>query len=198
MTAMRSQMKRTTDRSWAMNRYVSPRAFCSSESRLSTCARMDTSSAEMGSSAMMKSGSITSARAMPMRCRWPPGKLVRETAGNSGQQTNRLQSLFYARLALGLGEVEAVGVEAFGDDVIHLGALVERGHGILKDHLDAPRHLMVEGTGDAAIDLLAVEGHRTGGGGWMRMMARPMVVLPEPDSPTSPNVSPSRCGRRRR
>ena len=28
--------------------------------------------------------------------------------------------------------------------------------------------------------------------GWMRMMARPMVVLPEPDSPTSPNVSPSK------
>ena len=26
--------------------------------------------------------------------------------------------------------------------------------------------------------------------GWMRMMARPMVVLPEPDSPTRPKVSP--------
>ena len=26
--------------------------------------------------------------------------------------------------------------------------------------------------------------------GWMRMMERPMVVLPEPDSPTRPKVSP--------
>ena len=86
MTAMRSQMKRTTDRSWAMNRYVSPRAFCSSESRFKTCARMDTSSAEIGSSAMMKSGSITSARAMPMRCRWPPENSCGKRLANSGSR----------------------------------------------------------------------------------------------------------------
>jgi hypothetical protein len=35
------------------------------------------SSAEVGSSSITKRGSSTSARAMAMRCRWPPGKLVR-------------------------------------------------------------------------------------------------------------------------
>ena len=47
-------------------------ASCSSSSRLITCAWIDTSSAETGSSATISSGPSTSARAMPMRCRWPP------------------------------------------------------------------------------------------------------------------------------
>ena len=67
MTAMRSEMKRTTLRSCAMKRYVRLRFFFSSLSRFSTCARMDTSRAEMGSSATMNSGCMIRLRAMPMR-----------------------------------------------------------------------------------------------------------------------------------
>ena len=37
-----------------------------------TCAWMDTSSAETGSSATSSLGCRVSARAMPMRWRWPP------------------------------------------------------------------------------------------------------------------------------
>ena len=37
-----------------------------------TCAWIETSSAETGSSQTMSSGSTASARAMPMRWRWPP------------------------------------------------------------------------------------------------------------------------------
>ncbi len=37
-----------------------------------TCAWIETSSAETGSSATMNFGSTASARAMPMRWRWPP------------------------------------------------------------------------------------------------------------------------------
>ena len=37
-----------------------------------TCAWIETSSAETGSSATMNSGASASARAMPMRWRWPP------------------------------------------------------------------------------------------------------------------------------
>ena len=72
ITAIRSLMWRTTDRSWAMNRYVSPSRSWSRSSRLMTCAWIETSSAEIGSSATIRSGSSASARATPMRCRWPP------------------------------------------------------------------------------------------------------------------------------
>jgi hypothetical protein len=40
--------------------------------RLITWAWIETSSAETGSSAISKLGSSASARAMPMRWRWPP------------------------------------------------------------------------------------------------------------------------------
>jgi hypothetical protein len=45
-------------------------------SRLITCAWIETSSAETGSS-QIRSGVTASARAMPTRWRWPPEKLVR-------------------------------------------------------------------------------------------------------------------------
>ena len=44
----------------------------SSTSRFSTCDWIETSSADTGSSATTSFGCSTSARAMPMRCRWPP------------------------------------------------------------------------------------------------------------------------------
>jgi hypothetical protein len=39
---------------------------------LTTCAWIDTSSAETGSSRTIIEGLSASARATPMRCRWPP------------------------------------------------------------------------------------------------------------------------------
>ena len=51
-------------------RQAEPR--CRSRRRLTTCAWIETSSAETGSSQTMSRGSTASARAMPMRCRWPP------------------------------------------------------------------------------------------------------------------------------
>jgi hypothetical protein len=72
MTAIRSEMWRTTARSWAMNRYVSENSDWSCSSRLMICAWIETSSAETGSSATMKSGLTASARAIPIRWRCPP------------------------------------------------------------------------------------------------------------------------------
>ena len=72
MTAMRSDTWRTTARSCAMNSSVRSSASWRSTSRLMICAWIETSSAETGSSATMRSGSTASARAMPMRWRWPP------------------------------------------------------------------------------------------------------------------------------
>ena len=54
ITAIRSLMWRTTERSWAMNRYVRPRRSWSRSSRLMTCAWIETSRAEIGSSATIE------------------------------------------------------------------------------------------------------------------------------------------------
>ena len=55
-----------------MKRYVSPNSFCSCASRLTTCAWIETSSAETGSSSTISFGLSASARATPIRWRWPP------------------------------------------------------------------------------------------------------------------------------
>ncbi|CAM5694161.1 hypothetical protein SGLAM104S_05163 [Streptomyces glaucescens] len=72
MTATRCEKCRTTARSWAMKTNAMPRSRCTCWSRLTTCAWMETSSAETGSSATISFGSRASARATPMRCRCPP------------------------------------------------------------------------------------------------------------------------------
>ena len=55
-----------------MKMYVSPNSDCRSFSRLRICACTETSSAETGSSQTISFGFTASARATPMRCRWPP------------------------------------------------------------------------------------------------------------------------------
>ena len=72
ITATRSQRCSTTARSWETNRIVKPRRRCRSRSRLRICERIDTSSADTGSSATRNFGSTARALAMPMRWRWPP------------------------------------------------------------------------------------------------------------------------------
>ena len=59
----------TTARSWEMNRHAKPISCCRSLNRSSTRACTDTSSAEVGSSAISSFGRSASARAMPTRCR---------------------------------------------------------------------------------------------------------------------------------
>ena len=72
MTPTRSDTCFTTFRPCAMNRYVRPNCSLSSSSRFSTCAWIDTSKAETGSSHTMSFGFTARARAMPTRWRWPP------------------------------------------------------------------------------------------------------------------------------
>ena len=55
-----------------MNRKAMSNSRCRSWSRLITCAWIDTSSAETGSSATSSLGFSVSARAIPMRWRCPP------------------------------------------------------------------------------------------------------------------------------
>ena len=72
ITATRSASCSTSARSWAMNSIARPSWRCRSASRLTICARTETSSADTGSSHTMNFGSTESARAMPTRWRCPP------------------------------------------------------------------------------------------------------------------------------
>jgi hypothetical protein len=88
MTAMRSAKWRALARSWVMYRNVSSFCSCSSLSRKRISARLDASIIETGSSATRKSGLSTIARAMLTRWRCPPDSVwgylsMRSTAGES-------------------------------------------------------------------------------------------------------------------
>ena len=88
-----------------------------------------------------------------------------EPAGKFGEQSHVGQSLGNLRLAFLLGQVVAAGVQSLTDDIAHLGPFVQRGHGVLEDHLDPPGDLLIQGLGDAAVDLLAVKQDFAAGGG---------------------------------
>ena len=134
---------------------------CRSISRLMTWAWIDTSSADTGSSPMMSLGLRASARATPMRWRWPPenwcGKLsicarLSPTRSNSAATRSRRS----ARAA------DAVHLERLADDVAGALPRVERGERVLEDDLQlpavGPELLLAE-----ARDVVAVELDGAGG-----------------------------------
>jgi hypothetical protein len=61
-----------TARLCEMKRYVRPSRCCNSRIRFKTCACTETSSADVGSSQTRNRGDVDSARAIEIRCRWPP------------------------------------------------------------------------------------------------------------------------------
>ena len=89
-----------------------------------------------------------------------------------------------------------VGLERLADEFQHGHARIERGVGVLEDHLRtaakaAGAQFPVGGLAD--VDLVTVEivQDLPLGDGEARRMDLPIVLLPQPDSPTMPNVSPS-------
>ncbi len=61
---------------------------------------------------------------------------MREACSKLRQQAHIHQCFMYSRLPLFPIQVFLGAVEAFGDNVIHLGPLIEGGHRILEYHLD--------------------------------------------------------------
>ena len=117
-----------------MKSRVSPISRCSRVKRLRIWAWIETSRAETGSSAMMSSAPMASARAMPTRWHWPPESWApRRPANSRGRPTRSISSATWRassrggqrrwtrkHLAQGLGDGEP---------------RVEGGEGILEDHL---------------------------------------------------------------
>ena len=118
---------------------------------------METSSAETGSSQTMKSGFSASARARPMRWRWPPENSCGYREAASGARPTIVEELAdaLARLAP-LGD--AVDAERLAHDPPHAVARVQGRVRVLEDHLHAPAQ-RPQGALAEVRDVLAVEDH---------------------------------------
>ena len=93
ITATVSEMWRTTDRSWAMNRYDSPSRSWRSCSRFITPAWIDTSSADTGSSSTISFGFEGQRPGDADALALAAGELVREALGVVGRQTDQFEQL---------------------------------------------------------------------------------------------------------
>ena len=161
---------------------------------LSTCACTETSSADVGSSQTRNSGCVASARAIEMRCRWPPENWCGNfSASAAARPTERSSSATRSASCRsfspsgGLGE--AVLAQRLGDDVEHLPARIEARVRVLEDHLHAPAQRAV---GRAARGWSSTPSKtiRPRVGAYRPTSSRATVLLPQPDSPTSASVLP--------
>ena len=136
ITAIRSETWRTTERSWATNTNVSRSSSWSASSRLMTCAWIETSSAETGSSSMISFGSRASARAIPIRWRWPPENSCGKRSRCSGFRPTRESSS--RELLLEPRRATPASAQRRGEDLAHALARVQRRLRVLEDHLHLP------------------------------------------------------------
>ena len=156
-----------------------------------------TSSAVVGSSAMSRAGFVERAMAIMTRWRMPPDSwwgysLARRFGIRDADQAEHLDGLLH-RLAAGHLEVER---DRLGDLVAAGVDRVERGHRLLEDHRDlVPADLPHVVLGE----LERGPGRRAGSrpprscpaGSMRRMIDIAVMLLPQPDSPTTPRVLPS-------
>jgi hypothetical protein len=115
---------------------------------------------------------------------------VRVAAHVVGVRPTRLEQLDDARLVLGASLRQLVDRQRLADDRADRHARVERRVGILEDDLHVARQgaqLVLAG----AVTSLPSNQTSPEVGSIRRRMQRPVVLLPQPDSPTRPSVSPA-------
>ena len=125
-----------------------------------TWAWIETSSADTGSSSRISCGSTASARAIPIRWRWPPENSCGKAIQMLGMQADPVDQ----RAALGLDLIlrHAADPQRRGQDLGHALARVERRLRILEDHLHlAPDRLQLAASGSG--DVLSAEADRARG-----------------------------------
>ena len=191
ITSTRSEMCRTTLRSCAMNTYVSPNSRCRSLSRFRICACTETSSAETGSSQTISFGfdgeRAGDADPLALAAR----ELVREAVVVLRVETDDLEQLLHAALALGVAcrcSCTSSGSptmkptrlrgfsEAYGSwKTIIISRRTGRISARERFVMSTPSKMILPPVGSSR-----------------RMMQRAIVDLPQPDSPTTPSVSPGR------
>ena len=118
------------------------------------------------------------------------GELVRIAVRVIGLQADESQQLLNSALRF-LAARDVVNAQRFAHDVADGHPRIERGVGVLEDDL----HLFAQLAHVFATEQLHVAAFEDTSplvAGKSRSTTRPAVVFPEPDSPTSPSVSPRR------
>ena len=156
-----------------------------------TCAWMETSSADTGSSATMNRGSTASARAMPIRCRCPPENSCGKRRACSGARPTSDSSSAIRSRARG-ARVQAVRGQRLVQRIADAPARVQARVRILKDDLQAAAVGTHARARTAARDPTPSNRTSPAVGSISFSTQRPIVLLPEPDSPTRPSTSPCR------
>ena len=85
------------------------------------------------------------------------GKFMGKPGGKLRQQSHIQQDLINPRLALLLGQMALHIVKPLAYNIIHLGPLIQRSHGILKNHLNFPGHFPVQCLADPTVNFLALK-----------------------------------------
>ena len=147
ITPTRSAMWWITARLCEMKRYVRPSRCCSSRIRFSTCACTETSSAEVGSSHTRKRGCVESARAIEIRCRWPPENWCGYFAPSARARPTCASSAATREATSARGRLRRLREDRLGDDVGDAPARIEARVGILEDHLHAAPRRALRGAG---------------------------------------------------
>ena len=133
ITATRSAMCRTTDRSCATNRYDRPSAALQLFEQVDDARADRHIQRRTGSSSTSTFGSSASARAMPMRCRWPPENAWGYRLACSGCSPTSVSSS-RTRRARSAGGTPCAS-QRLGEDVADRQPRIERRHRILEHHL---------------------------------------------------------------
>ena len=153
------------------------------------CAWIETSSADTGSSSTMSFGSTASARATPMRWRWPPENSCGKRLTCSGARPTRSSSSLHAAL-----DVLLASAPARSSAIPTIWPTRLRGfsdaYGSWKT-ICISRRSGMSSLRDACVTSVPRKRTAPPVGSSRRMIVRDSVVLPQPDSPTSPSVSPS-------
>src|SRR5829696_8928246 len=188
ITATRSQRYSTVARSWVMNRQENCSWLWRSRSRLRIAACTETSSAETGSSAIRSDGETERARARPTRWRWPPESSCgyrcrsssrRPTLSSSSRTRSssfRPRASFCTRSGSATiwphvcrGSSDEYGSWKTMCSSRRSGRIARREMCVIS----RPLRRIVPAVGSSS-----------------RMTQLPTVVLPLPDSPTRPTISP--------
>ena len=150
-----------------------------------TCACTDTSRAETGSSATISLGSTDSARAMPMRWRWPPenscGYFVRAAAGRPTAESSSRSRFFVAAPSVSSPCARIPSASSDSTDWRGSRLLI----GSWKTIWNSLRRRRSSSPFRVAMSVPSTMTLPSVGGSRLRI-ALPRVDLPQPDSPTRP------------
>ena len=179
----------TIARSWLMNSSARPNSRCKSCSRLTICAFTETSSADTASSQTISSGSAASARAMPMRWRWPPeNSCGRRPSASRGSRTVSISAAtFFSSSADDLARPKLRIGSARISRTRMRGLRLEKGSW---NTTWTRRRMLRKPPGERSSMRFPSSTTWPEVTSNSRRMARPTVDLPQPDSPTSDSVSP--------